>query len=174
MTGGCRVAVTWRAAAGANFPAVFPGLSDVRQLLPCSMRPQLLKNSMFRGFVAWHAFCSAPEVFPEFAMSVSFPSAVFPPTFPSTSSPASQPTSTGLATKPTNSVVQQFLQYANMTPAQRMQADMLSQLGLTEDQFKAMSPADQQKVEAKIRDLVKKQADESNDKRTGLITDISV
>jgi hypothetical protein len=51
---------------------------------------------------------------------------------------------------------------------------MLSQLGLTEDQFKAMSPADQQKVEDKIRHLVKQQAEKSNDKRTGLITDMSV
>jgi hypothetical protein len=36
-----------------------------------------------------------------------------------------------------------------------------------------MSPADQQKVDDKIRDLVKKQADETNNKRAGLITDIS-
>jgi hypothetical protein len=108
-------------------------------------------------------------------MSISIGSSLFSPTFSSTpASSASQPASAGLAAKPTNSAVQQFLQYANMTPAQRMQADMLSQLGLTEDQFKAMPPAEQQKVEDKIRDLVKKQADASNDKRTGLITDISV
>jgi hypothetical protein len=54
--------------------------------------------------------------------------------------------------------VQQFLQYANMTPAQRLHAEMLAQIGLTEDQFKAMSPAAHQKVEDKIRELVKKQA----------------
>ncbi len=71
-------------------------------------------------------------------------------------------------------MVQQFLEYANMTPAERMQADMLSQLGLTEDQFKAMTPAEQQKVEDKIRQMIKQQAEQSNDKRTGLITDISV
>ena len=140
------------------------------------MRPQLLKNSVFWGFVAWHALCSAPEVFPEFAMSISLPSGVFPSTFPSTASPTSSLSKPASAISGTNSnsVVQQFLQYANMTPAQRMQANMLSELGLTEAQFKAMSPADQQKVEDKIRDLVKKQADSSNDKRTGLITDISV
>jgi hypothetical protein len=71
-------------------------------------------------------------------------------------------------------VVQQFLAYANMTPAQRMQASMLSQLGLTEQQFQAMSPADQQKVEEKIQDMIKKQMDSTNDKRSGMITDISV
>ena len=108
-------------------------------------------------------------------MSISFPSGVFSPTFSSTSSTSSlaQPISSGLATKSTNSVVQQFLEFANMTPAQRLHAEMLSELGLTEAQYKAMSPADQQKVADKIRDLVKKQADESNNKRPGLITDIS-
>jgi hypothetical protein len=140
-------------------------------LLPCSLHPQLLKNSVFWGFGAWHALCSAPGVFPEFAMSVSFPAGVFSST---PASSLSQPTSTGSAAKPANSVVQQFLQYANMTPAQRMQADMLSQLGLTEDQFKAMTPAEQQKVEAKIQQMVKQQAQDSGEKRAGLITDISV
>ena len=108
-------------------------------------------------------------------MSISFGSSVFSPTFSSTpTSSASQSASAGLGTKSTNSVVQQFLEFANMTPAQRLHAEMLSELGLTEDQYKAMSPADQQKVDEKIRDLVKKQADETNNKRAGLITDISV
>lgn len=110
-------------------------------------------------------------------MSVSIASGFFPPTFASTSSSASssnQSASTGMAAKSANSAVQQFLQYADMTPAQRMQAQMLSQLGLTEDQFKAMSPADQQKVEAKIQQMIKQQAQETAEKRTGLITDISV
>jgi hypothetical protein len=155
-------------------PAVFSRIFDIRQLLPYPVRPQLLKNSVFSGFVAWHALCSEPEVFPEFAMSISFGSSIFSPTFSSTPSPASSPTSTGLATKPANSVEQQFLQYASMTPAQRMQADMLSQLGITEDQFKAMTPAEQQKVEAKIQQMIQKQAQESGEKRAGLITDISV
>jgi hypothetical protein len=103
-------------------------------------------------------------------MSVSFPGV----------SPAPSPTpslsqqKSGATTKPVDPAVQKFLEYANMTPAERMFSQMLSQLGLTEDQFKAMSPADQQKVEDKIRELVKQQAEKSNDKRTGLITDMSV
>ena len=44
-----------------------------------------------------------------------------------------------------------------MTPAQRLQAEMLAQLGITEDQFKAMTPAEQQKVMDKVRDMIKKQ-----------------
>jgi ABC-type transporter MlaC component len=68
-------------------------------------------------------------------------------------------------------VVQQFLAYAKMTPAQRLHEQMLAKLGLTEEQFKAMSPADQQKIEDKIKDMIKKQFGDSGDAQTGLITD---
>jgi hypothetical protein len=123
----------------------------------------------------------APKICPELAVSISFPgassaSSVFPSAgvSPTSSAAAGASKSSSLNAKPVPSVVQQFLQYANMTPAERMQADMLSQLGLTEDQFKAMPPAEQQKIEDKIRQMIKQQAEQSNDKRTGLITDISV
>jgi hypothetical protein len=85
----------------------------------------------------------------------------------------SSQSSTSLSAKAAKTSAQQFLAYANMTPAQRLHAQMLAKLGLTEDQFKAMSPADQQKVEDKIRDMIKKQLSESNDTRTGMITDKS-
>jgi hypothetical protein len=88
---------------------------------------------------------------------------------PSVDKPAS--TSSTLTAKQSQSAVQQFLEYAKMTPAERLHAEMLSQLGLTEDQFKAMSPADQQNVEDKIREMIKKQLAGSGDTRTGMITD---
>ena len=99
-------------------------------------------------------------------MPVSFtgfsPTSVFP-------SQKTQPAT--LAAKPAQTTEEKFLEYAKMTPAERLHAQMLAELGLTEDQFKAMSPADQQKIEDKIRDMIKKHAEDSNDKRTGLITD---
>ena len=69
---------------------------------------------------------------------------------------------------------QQFMEYANMTPAQRMFASMLGKLGITQDQFNAMSPAEQQKIEDKIRDMIKKQLDNTANEPTGLITDKSI
>jgi ABC-type transporter MlaC component len=106
---------------------------------------------------------------PEFAMSISI-SGASPASLFDTQKPA-----TTLTAKPAEaqSAEQKFLEYAKMTPAERMHAQMLAQLGLTEDQFKAMSPADQQKIEDKIREMIKQQAANSNDKRTGLITDKS-
>jgi hypothetical protein len=59
-----------------------------------------------------------------------------------------------------------------MTPAERMHAQMLAQLRLTEDRFKAMDPATQ-KIEDKIREMIKQQVENSTDKRTGMITDKS-
>jgi hypothetical protein len=102
-------------------------------------------------------------------MPVSFtgfsPSSVFP-------SQKTQPTT--LTAKPAETTEQKFLDYAKMTPAERLHAQMLAQLGITEDQFKAMSPADQQKIEEKIRDMIKKQLSDSPTKPTGMITDKSV
>jgi hypothetical protein len=105
---------------------------------------------------------------PEFAMSMSISlSGASPTSLFDTSKPANP------AAKPaqTKSVEQTFLDYAKMTPAERMHAQMLAQLGLTEDQFKAMDPAAQQKVEDNIREMVKQQVQNGTDKRTGIITD---
>jgi hypothetical protein len=111
---------------------------------------------------------------PEFVMSVSFPSGFATPSPTSSAVPStSGSAAASLVVKPAETAAQKFLDYANMTPAQRLQAEMLNQLGITEDQFKAMSPAEQQKVMDKIRELVKQQVQNSSDKRTGMITDIS-
>src|ERR1700676_3283382 len=105
---------------------------------------------------------------PKFAMSMSISlSGASPTSLFDTSKPAN-PAAKPAAAK---SVEQTFLDYAKMTPAERMHAQMLAQLGLTEDQFKAMDPAAQQKVEDKIREMVKQQVQNGTDKRTGIITD---
>ena len=79
--------------------------------------------------------------------------------------------STALDASPAKTAAQQFEQWANMTPAQRLHAEMLAKLGLTEDQFKALPPAQQQKINDEIAQMIKKQMGDSNDTRTGLITD---
>jgi hypothetical protein len=109
---------------------------------------------------------------PEFVMSVSFPSGFATPSPTSISPSTSGSAAAGLTAKP-ETAAQKFLEYANMTPAQRLQAEMLGQLGITEDQFKAMSPTEQQKVMDKVREMIKQQMQNSSGKRTGMITDIS-
>jgi hypothetical protein len=103
-------------------------------------------------------------------MSVSFTG------FSPTSAFATQTASSTPTAKPpaAKSAEQKFLEYAKMTPAERMHAQMLAELGLTEDQFKAMDPASQQKIEDKIREMIKQQVANGTGKPTGMITDKSV
>lgn len=111
-------------------------------------------------------------------MTISFPgfsgtTGIFTnPSSASSSSSSAVPSSSSL-TGQSNSVVQQFLQYAKMTPAQRIFAQMLNKLGITEDQFKAMPPAEKQKVEQQVQQMIKQQVQSGGDKQTGMITDIS-
>jgi hypothetical protein len=84
---------------------------------------------------------------------------------------ASSQSSTSLSAKAAKTAAQQFQEYASMTPAQRLHAEMLAKLGLTEDQFKALPPAQQQKINEQITEMIKKQMGQSNDTRTGMITD---
>ena len=90
------------------------------------------------------------------------------PTLPGASGSQS---ASSLTAKPASTAAQQFQQYASMTPAERLHAQMLAKLGMTEDQYKALTPADKQKVDDTIRDMIKKQLTENNDTRTGMITD---
>jgi hypothetical protein len=73
-----------------------------------------------------------------------------------------------------DSVEQQFLKYAEMTPAQRLFDSMLKQLGLSEDDFKAMSSQDQQKVVQKIQQMIKQQTENgTGDTPKGMMTDMT-
>jgi hypothetical protein len=122
-------------------------------------------------------FASLRKINTEWVMSISLltpPAASPAPSIvPSKSSSPLRSATSSLAAKPAETAAQKFMDYANMTPAQCLQAEMMSQLGITEDQFKAMSPADQAKVMDKIRDMIKQQAQNTGDQRTGLLTDIS-
>ena len=87
---------------------------------------------------------------------------------------SSKPLSGGLTSVDAKSVEQTFLDYAQMTPAERMHAAMLGQLGLTEEEFQAMDPAAQREVAQKIQEMIRQQAEKTNDQRTGLIADMTV
>jgi hypothetical protein len=157
-------------ADGKSFPADFSRSRHDGQFLPRPLRARYGKTASLVRHASGTRFARTP-VHPvlEFGMSVS--STGFSPTSVFSSQPT-QPTT--LTAKPAQTAEQKFLEYAKMTPAERLHAQMLAELGLTEDQFKAMSPADQQKIEDKIRDMIKKQLDSSSNKPTGMITDKSV
>jgi Tfp pilus assembly protein FimV len=55
------------------------------------------------------------------------------------------------------SLLSQLTDYTKETPAQRMEAAALAQLGITPQQLQSMSPQERAQVEAKVEDLVKKE-----------------
>jgi len=56
---------------------------------------------------------------------------------------------------------QELDEYVKMTPAQRMRADLLKKLGLSEEDLANMSPEERQGVETKLREMVQQQMQEA-------------
>jgi hypothetical protein len=57
--------------------------------------------------------------------------------------------------------------YLKMTPAQRMAAAIMKQLGITQEEFDAMTPEQQAGVTAKIAEIMKQQMEEKMAKEQG-------
>ena len=68
----------------------------------------------------------------------------------------------------------EFLKFQAMTPAQKMRAMMLSKLGVTEEELKAMSPEERKKIEDKLKDMIKQQVQSDPEKKgdKGLVADV--
>jgi hypothetical protein len=78
------------------------------------------------------------------------------------------------APAPTSNAREEFEKFATMSPAERMRASILQQLGVTEDQLAAMTPDQRKAMEQKITDKVREMVEETANKtgRTGLLADI--
>jgi hypothetical protein len=87
------------------------------------------------------------------------------------STPTPTSVSGGLSSKG-GDVVQQFMDYARMSPMERLRASILKSLGLTEDDLKKMTPAQQKAVEQKIEQLIKQDM-QKNAGKTGQVVDLS-
>ncbi|MGN6287230.1 MAG: hypothetical protein ACTHM2_18945 [Afipia sp.] len=84
---------------------------------------------------------------------------------------SAKPLSSGLQSADAKSAEQKFLDTVGETPAQRMFNAMLGQLGLTEEEYQAMDPAEQQKVAQKIQELIQQQMEKGGEKTPGLVLD---
>jgi len=65
----------------------------------------------------------------------------------------------GAETKPSDAALE-LEKYAKMTPAQRMAAAILKSMGISQEQFNAMSPDQKAAVTAKIAEIMKQQMEE--------------
>lgn len=74
------------------------------------------------------------------------------------------------STTPTQSAtVQEFQDYAKLTPAQKMRASILKSMGLKEEDLAGMDPAKRQQVEDKIKQMIKARVEENADKKGQLV-----
>jgi hypothetical protein len=62
--------------------------------------------------------------------------------------------------------------YANMTPAQQMQASILSSMGITPAQYAQMSPQEQAKIQQQVQQKLKQEVDAQTEKKSGMIVDM--
>jgi hypothetical protein len=89
---------------------------------------------------------------------------------PSASSASSAPAS---MPDPTTDPVGWLMDYTKMTPAQQMQASILHSLGLTQQQYDALPPAEKAKIDAKIQQMIKQQVEQQAEKKTGMVVDMT-
>jgi hypothetical protein len=88
--------------------------------------------------------------------------------------PKTEEPGAGMTTAPTKTAKDEFLDYAKMTPAQKMRASMLSKLGVTEEQLKAMDSKERQKIEDKIKEMIKAEIEgpDGDRKPKGMLVDV--
>jgi hypothetical protein len=105
----------------------------------------------------------------------SFTSSATRPTSSSTITKSSSSTSDvgtpASGTAQDNSVVQ-FLNYAKMSPMDRLRANILKSMGLTEDQRKALPPDQQKAVEQKIQQIIQQDMQKKAN-QPGQLVDVS-
>lgn len=92
-----------------------------------------------------------------------------------TSAVVGKPADDGLsASAPTSNAREEFEKFAAMSPAERMRAAILQQMGVTEDQLAAMSSDERKAMEDKITNKIKEMVEETANRsgRTGLLADI--
>jgi hypothetical protein len=82
-------------------------------------------------------------------------------------------TSASSLAKP-SSPADEFLAYAKMTPAERIRAAILEELGITEEELEALPPEEQEAMEKAIAEKIKEKVEEANEKKTGMIVDVTV
>ena len=90
--------------------------------------------------------------------------------------PAAKPSaplpSAETASAANDAVTKEFLDFARMSPAEKIRYAYLQAHGISEDDLKAMSPEKRAAVEAAIRDEIRKSVQNAAERKSGLITDL--
>lgn len=71
-----------------------------------------------------------------------------------------------------DAAVKDFMAYAQMTPAQKLRAAILSQMGLKEEDLAKMDPKERKKVEDKIAAIIKEKIEHGDEDHKGVLVDV--
>ncbi|WP_146146913.1 hypothetical protein [Pseudomonas sp. BBP2017] len=63
------------------------------------------------------------------------------------------------ADAPASSAAQEFRDYMALSPAEKIKLKLLNELGITQEEFDSMPPEEQEKIERKIADQMKKETE---------------
>lgn len=66
----------------------------------------------------------------------------------------------------------EFKDYARKTPAEKMREAILGSMGLDEAKLAAMDPKERQKIEDKIKLIMKEKIEQDAEKKTGMLVDV--
>ncbi len=88
-----------------------------------------------------------------------------------TFAPAVTPATTSAGSDNADSPETTLLAYFRMTPAQKMRFDIMSQMGIAQEDYNNMTPKQKAVVDAKIKEKMKEEVQQMAEKKTGLIVD---
>ncbi|PVM93016.1 hypothetical protein [Caulobacter endophyticus] len=66
---------------------------------------------------------------------------------------------------------QELYDYAAKSPAEKMRAAILGKLGVTEEEVAAMDPKEREKLEAKIKQMIKDEVTQQAEEKKGVLVD---
>jgi hypothetical protein len=66
-----------------------------------------------------------------------------------------------------------FLEFARMSPAERMRAAILKEMGITEEDLAKMGPEERAEVSKEVAERIRDKALHSREKQSGMIVDVS-
>jgi hypothetical protein len=68
----------------------------------------------------------------------------------------------------------EFLKYAKMSPAERIRAAILEELGISEEELESMGAAEREAMEKQIAEKIKEKIEQASEQKTGQIVDVTV
>lgn len=73
-----------------------------------------------------------------------------------------------------SSPADEFLKYARMSPAERIRAAILEEMGITEEELEGMDASQREAIEKQIAERIKDKIKDAAEEKTGMIVDVTV